>query len=192
MSDKEKAKDAALGDESRSLKAALRRARLSQAERNDVIVEMRATEHARLELLHEELQPVFNETPEGDQFECALVPGDPPRLWIDMLAYVVMGPNRRTYRFVKDTRNGRQIMHESDRAGDMADAVTEYIAHRVLDRERALESEASTAPDIMQSAPPAKLEGYRGRTLALAFVGGVILGAAILFVWASIAGSVAG
>lgn len=186
MSNKEKAKVAAeTGEEGRGLKSALRRARLAQAERNDVIVELRASEHARLELLNEELEPVFAETPDKDQFECALVPGDPPRLWIDMLAYVAMGPDRRTYRFIKDTRAGRQVMHETQIVADMADAVTDYIAHRVIDRERALETES----DAPGSAGPRPVGGgYRARTLALAFAAGAILGAVALFLAASLIG----
>lgn len=164
----------------RSLKDAVRRARLSEAERSDVIVELRGAERARLELLHEELVPVFEDLPEADQFECALVPGDPPRLWIDMLAYVMMGPDKRTYRFVKDTRHGRQVMQETPEVSEMADSVTDYIAHRVIERERALESDES-APARIPVVGAAR-RGSRALAVILAFLFGLVTGAFVLFV----------
>ena len=49
----------------RSLRSAMRKARLNQAERSDVIVDLREAEQARLELLFDELQPVFDDIPDG-------------------------------------------------------------------------------------------------------------------------------
>ena len=172
--------DIELGGDARSLRLAIRKARLSQADRIDVIVDLREAEIARLELLFDELRPVFDEMPEQyDQFECALVPGDTPRLWLDMLAYVAMGADKRTYRLVTDRREGRHVLYETADASDMADHVTEYLAHKIIERERALESIA--APDV-EPTEVSTQKTYGGMAVFLSLVCGFLLGVLALFV----------
>lgn len=172
--------DIEVGGEARSLRLALRKARLSQADRIGVIVDLREAELARLELLFDELRPVFDEMPEQyDQFECALVPGDTPRLWLDMLAYVAMGADKRTYRLVKDRREGRHVLFESVDASDMADHVTEYLAHKIIERERALES--VDVPDAVPTEVPTQ-KSYGGMAVFLSLVCGFLLGVLALFI----------
>jgi hypothetical protein len=62
-------------------------------------------------------------------------------LWIDMTAFVVMGRDRRTYRFLKDTRLGRTIVLETAELADIADTITHYVAERIIERERAIEGD---------------------------------------------------
>src|SRR5436853_5880749 len=96
------------------LKDAVRQARIDMAERTGVVVDLHDAEIARLEILNEALDPVFADIPEGiELFERGITPGEPPRLWIDMIAHVVMGRDRRVYRFVQDTRYGRRVLGES-------------------------------------------------------------------------------
>ncbi|MEI2383601.1 hypothetical protein [Breoghania sp. JC706] len=126
----------------RSLREAMRKVRLAEAERTDVIIELQETERARLDILREELEGVSKELPEDDeQFMLQVVPGNPPRMWVDVTSHVVIARDRRTYRFVKDTRLGRTVLLETDSAHAMADCITEYVAERMIDRERALESD---------------------------------------------------
>ncbi|WP_204351080.1 hypothetical protein, partial [Serratia marcescens] len=71
----------------RSLKDAMRRLRIQEAERTGVIVALRDAELARLEMLNDKLKPVFAQVPVHiDLFDTGLIPGDPPRLWIDMIS----------------------------------------------------------------------------------------------------------
>src|SRR5438445_9624619 len=87
------------------LREALRQARIESAERTGVIVDMRDAEVARLEILSEALDPLFKEIPDNmELFDRGLARGDTPRLWIDAIAHVDMGRDKRTYRFVQDTR----------------------------------------------------------------------------------------
>jgi hypothetical protein len=126
----------------RSLSEAVRRVRLVATERSDVIADLAAAERARLQLLAEELADVFKEVPqEVDFFALAVTRTDPPRLWIDMTSHVVMGRDRRTYRFLKDTRLGRSVIRETADLGQMADTVTDYIAERLIEREQAIEAD---------------------------------------------------
>jgi hypothetical protein len=134
--------EGAEGKNVRSLSEAIRRVRTAEAERSDVVVELRDAERARLELLAEELQSVFADVPaDNDTFLFTVAGGTPPRLWIDMTAFVAMGRDRRTYRFLKDTRIGRTVILETAEIGDMADCVTNYVAERIIERERALEGD---------------------------------------------------
>ena len=63
------------GNTVRSLKDAIRRVRTAEAERSDVVVELRDAERARLEMLADELRSVFAEIPaEHDAFVRAVAP----------------------------------------------------------------------------------------------------------------------
>lgn len=126
----------------RNLTDALRKVRIAETDRTDVIVELREAERARLEMLADELKNVFAEVPaEDEQFIFAVAGGNDPRLWIDVTSFVVLGRDRRTYRFLKDTRLGRTVILETSDIDDMADCVTNYVAERIIERERALEGD---------------------------------------------------
>jgi hypothetical protein len=121
------------------LKDAVRAARIEAAERSAVIVDLRDAELARLELLNEALDPVFKDIPaDVELFDRGISRGDVPRLWVDVIAHVVMGGDKRQYRFVQDTRYGRAVLAESYEIADIRQAVTRYVARRLIERERAL------------------------------------------------------
>lgn len=121
------------------LASALRRARAESAEHSAAVAEVRLAEIGRLELLGEALAPVLAQTPEGcDIFDVAVSPGARPRLFIDHIGFVEMEPDRRTYRFLQDTRHGRILLKTTDDIDTMVDAITDYIAHRLIEREKAL------------------------------------------------------
>jgi hypothetical protein len=128
------------------LKTAIRRARIEAAVRTGVVVDLRDAELARLEILNEALEPVFADVPAGiDLFDRGITPGEPPRLWIDMIAHVVMGPDKHVYRFVQDTRHGRRVLVESPQVNEIVAAVANYLARRLIERERALGSDPAPA-----------------------------------------------
>ena len=71
------------------LKEAMRQARVELAARSGVVVDLHDAELARLEMLNEGLDPIFADIPpEIELFDRGLARGDPPRLWIDMIAHV--------------------------------------------------------------------------------------------------------
>ena len=152
----------------------MRQARIAAAEREDVVVEMREAVHARLELLAEELEPVFKEVPaEDDQFDFYLSSGEQPRLWIDAIAHVQMGPDRRTYRFVRDTRYGRVVMAESADLMSIADSVTHYVAERMVQRQRYLASDMRfSTGSATPEENPSRVGGETGRNDAVGKQGG--------------------
>jgi hypothetical protein len=163
------------------LRGAIRKARIEAAERTGVVVDLRDAEVARLEIVNEELDPVFAEIPDRvDLFDRGLSRGDIPRLWIDAIAHIEMGRDKRMYRFVQDSRFGRQVLAESPVSRDIVDAVTKYIARRMIEREHALSGDEL-------SNPPAPVR-RRGRVV-LAFVLGAVVGIVALFAAAWMAAS---
>src|SRR3954467_11600246 len=129
------------------LRDALRQARIDAADRTGVVVDLRDAEVARLEILNDALDPLFAQIPEQvDLFDRGISQGDTPRLWIDMVAHVLMGRDKRIYRFVQDTRHGRVVLAEAHDVPTIVKAVTAYVARRMIEREHAL---------VTVSAPPA-------------------------------------
>jgi hypothetical protein len=125
------------GKAPRPLTDAMRAIRIDEAERTGVVVALREADMTRLEILHDRLKPALAEVPQGlDLFDVGITPGATPRLWIDMIAFVEMGRDKRSYRFLQDSRNGRRVMIESDDAGAVADRITAYVARRLIERER--------------------------------------------------------
>src|SRR5580692_9660503 len=134
------------------LRDALRMARIEAADRTNVVVDLRDAEVARLEILNEALDPLFGQIPDSvDLFDRGISQGETPRLWIDVVAHIVMGRDKRAYRFVQDTRFGRIVIAESHDVPVIVDAVTDYVARRMIEREHAL-----AAPPMAVSAAPAQ------------------------------------
>jgi hypothetical protein len=164
------------------LRQALREARIEAAERTGVVVDLRDAELARLEILNEALDPVFKDIPDNiDFFDRGISQGDTPRLWVDMVAHVVMGHDKRVYRFVQDTRFGRTVIAESHDVPTIVKAVTHYVARRLVERDRAL-------PSVMPVAAAPAEQPRRFWTFAFGFVVGVaaLFGAAIIVALRSI------
>ena len=166
-------------DEPQRLKDALRKARIDTAERTGVVVDLHDAEVARLELLNEALDPLFAEIPaEVDLFDRGISRGETPRLWIDAIAHVAMGRDKRVYRFVQDTRYGRKVLAETVSIPEMVEAVTKYVAQRLIERERAL---AETARRSLATPAARLLQRRRRRWRAIrAFVFGLFAGFAAL------------
>lgn len=152
------------------LRDALRRARIEAADRTGVVVDLRDAEVARLEILNELLDPLFAQIPNGvDLFDRGISQGDTPRLWVDVVAHVVMGRDKRIYRFVQDTRFGRIILAESHEAARIVEAVTDYVARRLIEREHALVATPDVVP-VEETRPPRS----RFWPFALGFVAGAL------------------
>jgi hypothetical protein len=140
------------------LVASIRQARIENAERADAIAEVRELEIVRLQALESALEPVVDQAPQGlDLFDLALTQSEHPRLFLDMIAFVDMAHDRRTYRFFQDTRNGRVLMAESQSLDTIVAAVADYVARRLVERERAVtvDSRVAEGPRIQ----PAEANG---------------------------------
>ncbi len=92
----------------------------------------------------------------------ALAPGEPPKLWIDLITWVVMEPDYRTYRLMQDNQAGRDILHETADRPEMVERLKHYMAHRVIARER----------QMAATPPPGRRAGFPASALILAWLGG--------------------
>ena len=125
------------------------------------MAELREIELGRLALLESALQPVVRQAPPGiDLFDLSLARGDRPRVFLDMVAFIEMARDRRTYRFFQDTVYGRVLIAESPKIDTIVAACTNYVARRLIERQRAL-----TTGGPLRSAPVAartRLPGTSG------------------------------
>lgn len=158
------------------LKDAVREARIEAAERSGVVVDLRDADVARLELLNDALDPLFKEIPDDvELFDRGISRGDIPRLWVDVVAHVEMGRDKRQYRFVQDTRYGRAVLAESYGVPELVEAIKRYVARRLVERERALTDDAGRG--VAQSVLRHKRHHRRWhivRTFILGIVVGVV------------------
>ena len=192
----------------RRLADVVRDMRSAEADRLDALDREGEAARARLTLLVEELDEVFEQAGgEEAGFDFQISPGPSPRLWIDAATHVVVARDGKTYRILRDSRGGRTVLGETDDVDDAADHVTRYIATRTLERERLVDeptvpaaSRVGAAPfaanevrgfgdprPVGRDAPPAttvRRPSRTGRTFrALVwFLLGMLAGAALLFV----------
>lgn len=187
----------------RRLADAVRAAKIAAAHRTDVVVDIREADRARLEIFAEELQPIVDAVPAEDElFDFSLSGGPQPRFWIDGTAHVTMARDRRTYRFVRETRLGRVTLAESTESRAIVDRVTQYVAERIVERDKAfavadgLGSRGSERASPVHSAgdEPLRLPSPPSRhgggfvTAAAWMMIGVVLGVAILLLVAALRG----
>lgn len=163
------------------LDRALERARVDAAAHSDAVLAIRDAQTLRLQVLMDEFVPVVEtRKPTSDFIRPAIIAGDQPRMWIDLASYVVMAPDPRTFRLVQDTREGPQTVLETTDRAEMMSALTEFIAHRAVERQRALPGGPAPQPSLTGR--------YSLAALILAWTTGVSFGALGLFILASLTG----
>jgi hypothetical protein len=163
------------------LRDAVREARIEAAERSAVVIDLHDADLARLELLNEALDPLFDDVPASvELFDRGVSRGEVPRLWIDVIAHVEMGRDKRQYRFLQDTRYGRAVLAESYEIPELVRAITRYVARRLVERERALADDAPFGQATSQKI--VEHEQRRGRLRAIrTFIYGAAIAVAALF-----------
>ena len=84
--------------------------------------------------------------------------------------------DKRRYRFVQDTRFGRKVLAESNDIAEIVEAITHYVAARIIERERALAEDEGP----LHARLHRRLHGSRRRSrwrMFRAFVFGLIAAA---------------
>jgi hypothetical protein len=152
------------------LRDALRKgARIEAANRTGVVVDLRDAEVSAARDPQRGVRSPVRAGAGTDRFvRSRHQPGETPRLWIDGVAHVVMGRDKRIYRFVQHARFGRIVLAESHEAHAIVDAATDYVARRMVEPEHAFA--------VLPAPVPVKVE-KRGRSVFFTFA----LGAAALF-----------
>ncbi|MGE0007295.1 MAG: hypothetical protein AB7S92_17105 [Parvibaculaceae bacterium] len=147
---------------------------MAEAAHFEAVLDIRDAQTLRLQVLKDELAPLVLAHNEAASFvDLALVPGDPPRLWIDLITSIVMAPDPRTYRLVQDGQAGRLTLLETADSREMIERVKQHIAHRLIARER----EKTGAGE-----PRPRLTGHSTSALILAWLSGFSIGVLALFV----------
>jgi hypothetical protein len=156
------------------LSGALRKARLAEAAHFEAVLGIKDSKSLRLQVLKDDLTPVIAATPEAaNVFDLALVPGEPPRLWIDLISFIEMEPDYRTYRLQQDNQGGREALFETADRAEMLKYLKSYLAHRMIARER----------QIVRAAPVAlPAARYTAGAVVYAWFNGLILGILALIV----------
>lgn len=166
---------------SRSLREAIRKARVEEGGRLDQTADRRDSEIARLELLKAELESVFAEIPaKDDRFSLTLAPSRPARLWIDLFTYAAIDDVSGAYLFVRNSESGRRTLFSSTNVGDMADRITSHMAREIVRRER---QEAALLEPLRQEDGPTPQPAPAGAGTGIviaAFVIGLLTGVAAL------------
>jgi hypothetical protein len=148
-----------------NLAASIRQARVENAERAEAMADLRELEIGRLKALESALEQVVDQAPQGvDMFDMALTQSEHPRLFLDMIAFVDMAYDKRTYRFFQDTRQGRVQIAESQSVDTIVAAVADYVARRLVERERAL----TVGPRVAEEPPAQPLEANGPATWPIA------------------------
>jgi hypothetical protein len=156
-----------------SFEESLRRARLAQSAHFDALADIRDAQTLRLQALRDDLAPVVDRNARLKDFvDLALIPGDPPKLWIDLVTYVVMAPDPRTYCLIQDRSTGQESLFSSRERPEMAKYIGERIAHRLVERERMLQPGNN----------PQLIVGHSSAALLLAWLSGFCLGAVLLLI----------
>lgn len=169
---------------SRSLREAVRQARVEEAGKLDRSADRRDSEIARLELLKAELEPVFADIPSGDDRFClALVPSRPARLWIDLFTYAAIDDQSGGYLFIRNSEGGRRTLFSSPSQAEMADRIMDHMAREIVRRERQEQPLQEPAPvahkDLLDIEP--ERPGLWPRWILAAFAIGLLTGAVGVF-----------
>ena len=152
------------------LEEQIRVARLAHAERLTAMENIHDASVLRLQVLKDELTPVFAQNMAARRvIDLVLVPGDPPRLWIDMTSYVTMGPDPQTYRLQRDTFCRHELLLASRKRSEVIAGITAHVASHLVEREKQLAL-------IMASEDGRRGPGIRKSSLILAWLSGLVLG----------------
>ncbi len=153
----------------------------------------------RLFAVQQDLRPYVAAMPEAKGLiDLALVPGYPPRLWIDLSAYVIVDEtDDRTLRLIQETLEERRVLYSTSQPEDMTAFLKRFIAHRVARRHRWLAGETPIELTAKPEPYPARTEpenGSRERTgpsaglLWLVWLAGVASGILLLALFLLLSG----
>jgi hypothetical protein len=169
---------------SRSLREAIKSARVEEAVRLDQAADKRDGEIAKLELLQAELETVFQEVPRHDErFSLVLAGSRPARLWIDLFTYACIDDTNGAYLLVRNSESGRRTLFSSASVAEMADRITSHMAREIVRRERQEAALLDSHRKDEQNEP--KPSGAGMGVIVAAFIIGMLTGAGALFasVW---------
>jgi hypothetical protein len=155
-----------------NLADALRAARNAEALHQESLTLIRDAESLRLAVLRDELAAyVAGNDAARAFFALSILPGEKPRLWLDLVHWVEMAPDPRSYRLIGDRETGRESLLETQDRAEMARFIKTWMAHRLVERARMLARPLAAQP----------VQGYSTGALILAAISGFSIGVLALF-----------
>ena len=110
---------------------ALRWARLAEAAHRDALAQLDNAAAIRLQLMADRLAPVL---PTGIGLAGPLAAaGERPRLWIDLVLFIEMALDPKTYRLSLEGSDGRVVLFETQDPAEMAERVLREVGVDLLD-----------------------------------------------------------
>lgn len=168
---------------SNGLGEALRTARLAEAAHHEAVLGLKDAMSLRLQVLKDDLMPVIAGSAAAQStFGLALAPGQSPRLWIDLITSVIMEPDPRTYRLIRDGAVGRETLFETAERGEMVEALKRHMAHQLIARERQIAGAFQPQP---------VRAGYSTAAMMFAWLSGFSLGILCLLITVILLGKLA-
>ena len=150
----------------------VRRARLAQAAHFDALVDIKDAQTLRLAALHDSLRKQISGEPRlARLLPLQMVDGFPPRLWIDNISFIVMEPDPRTFRLVRQERASHETVLETRDMKEMIAKVREHASHSLIEAQRSERSFEAGNRGITSQLLMAWLTGFTFGVLALLIVG---------------------
>jgi len=154
----------------------VRRARLAQAAHFDALVDIKDAQTLRLDALQENLRKQISKEPRlAGLLPLQMVDGFPPRLWIDNISFVVMEPDPRTFRLVRQEQAGHETILETRDMAEMVAKVREYASHALIEAQRGEQASETGSTQITSPMVMAWLTGFTFGVLAL-LIAGIVTG----------------
>lgn len=162
---------AVVGDE----RQAISRARRIEASYFDATRGMADSEALRLSSLHSGLSAFLAEHPRlGPLADLVLVPGEPPKLWIDLVTSVVMEPHFRSYRIQQEFPDKLMVLLETTRQDEALRFLEAYLKERSRQPVRRRDSAQPEPAEITLD------QGSSLATIIYAWLAGLVLGLLIV------------
>lgn len=120
-----------------ALTKAMKDARLAEAVQLDAILNARDARILRLGALRDAVLPELQAHEEAKKlFDLNVVEGERPKLWLDLISWIEMEPDPKTYRLVQSRERAEGVLFETADAAEMKRYAIRYMAHRLIERER--------------------------------------------------------
>jgi hypothetical protein len=161
----------------RQFETALKQARLAETAHIDALIALKDGKALRLDHLRAKiLQSLPLENPLRPLVDLRLSPGEPPRLFLDLVTSVGMGPDGRVFELQQDQEGDRIVTYETPDADAMFRQILKIQAHRYI-------ADARKAPYAEDSGATAPATDRDWITIIYIWFTGFIFGASALAAW---------